>query len=304
MGTRVVCTRLQVAPDGVSSKTRSALPLTLKTSTSGASTVGVSPGRASPVAPEGGGGRGDQARPPGSTSKTDGVDFGRLRRTATRPSAPTALARTESAPGSGKRGRHGPAGVVLRPGDFERPMPCPAHGGEQPSSPRRRSPAARRTLPPPATDGQGGARQVPRPIGLAEQADPSTTFAAGGDERGAGRRERHRGDRRDITGGRGPAERGRRDQRHPGTEALGRGQDRAVVHDGEPGLDAGRLDRQRIGRRRQGARQEDGAPRGPSITARATGGRNGARRSGARRRRPSRPRRPQPVRRCRPSPPV
>src|ERR1700722_3763168 len=99
MGISVVCTRLQVGPDGGRAKTGNALPLTLKTSTGGASTVAGSAGRASPVAPAGGGGREDQARPPGPTSKTARLERGLLTSTATRPSAPTALARTASALG-------------------------------------------------------------------------------------------------------------------------------------------------------------------------------------------------------------
>ncbi len=173
MGTWVVCTRLQVAPDGVSSKTRSALPLTLKTSTGGASTVGGVAGKGESRRS---GGRRRQGGPGSATWShfEDGpLGFRPADEHGDPPVRSDGAGADRVGARHGKRGRHGPAGIISRPRDFERLMPCPAHGGEQ-----RRRPAgclqpqdARRSSPTPG--GQGGARQVPRPVGLAEQAHPS-----------------------------------------------------------------------------------------------------------------------------------
>src|ERR1700733_6753488 len=167
MGTSVVCTRLHVAPDGVSSKTRSALRLTLKTSTGGASTVGVSPGTASPVAPEGRGGREDQARPPGPTSKTARWDFGLLTRTATRPFTPTALARTESAPGTGSGA------------DMVQPEPFCAHPTSSARCPAPPTVASSVVAPPEVSSRKTPVAPLPRPtvkLGPAQCHDPSVSL--------------------------------------------------------------------------------------------------------------------------------
>ena len=271
MGTWVVCTRLQVAPDGVSSKTVSALPLTLKTSTGGASAVGVSPGIATPVAPGGGGGREDQARPPGPTSKTARWDFGLVTRTATRPSAPTALARTESAPGTGSGA------------DMVQPESLCAHATSSARCPAAPTLASTVVAPPDVSNRKTPVADPPRPtvtVGPVKCHEPSTWL---------NRPTRPPRSQPAATSGaplpenataaiaetaqEGPARRSAAVETSGPQEPrfLGAAKTVPSSHDGQPGAWAGRLDRQCIDRGGQGARQEEGTPRRPSITARGQG---------------------------------
>jgi hypothetical protein len=111
----VDCTRTHAVPDGVSVKTPSDSPSTVKASTAPLLPARVPPGAASAAVPDGNWGKWDQ-RPPGAMAKATGRPPGEPRSTSNPPLAPTDVERTDAAEliASGVEAVHGATPVRHR----------------------------------------------------------------------------------------------------------------------------------------------------------------------------------------------